>query len=731
MRRTDSGCGRTARRKHSGGGTGSSPLEDQVEQLYRRSILSCKTQSLVMLGRSGSGKSCNFKQSLGYLLETTQKPEQSRFTIEKMHAVDCLLESFCSTRTSLNTHASRLVLITELEFNLDGGLEGGGLEIALPDTSRLLRTGRMAGEPTFPILYQIQAALGKSNLFLPPRTLNKNAFFTPLQDEMEILTALEDWGRVGEAMDQLKFSSEEQDSFWIILAAITNLGYVAKCLESGESVDPSSLEKISNLLGVKPEDLRLVFSRANTPRTISPASSMTLSSSSSRNPSPSPSSSSLGLRAACSVLPDCSTLAVDNVRRLAVNLYSDLLSRLVTYINRSLKPSSRQPCNIFLFDSPGFQNPSTSGDKPSAGFVDLCYNYLQEKVQNMFNTEKIETITKTKGAGKMLFSNRGNPEQILNLLERQEQEIRSKSTSTLGRRGSKRVRFQNSAPGLFTLLHRAGNCPWSDDEVFLHRLSGHWGHLCKGNLLERVGEDQFILRHSLGTNPVKYSVRGWRHVSYSMGRTNLALELLRKSTRKELCVDNPALLYPGAGFGQTPLSFSEVRARMSCLQIQVQVDAMIQLLAKTEISFVFCFLPHNLAGLCELFKRSPGRHSNQKLLRDQIRGFQILDYLNALQSQGHSPPAFTLLPEQVESCIYRVEEMNTRPGLAGELWQCIQLAVFNAVTNLDSIERAISSITRTVSLPSHPLTQVVDETGLLLLQNGKLNLNLQSLLDYT
>ena len=51
--------------------------------------------------------------------------------------------------------------------------------------------------------------------------------------------------------------------------------------------------------------------------------------------------------------------------------------------------------------------------------------------------------------------------------------------------------------------------------------------------------------------------------------------------------------------------------------------------------------------------------------------------------------------------------MNTRPGLAGELWQCIQLAVFNAVTNLDSIERAISSITRSVSLPSHPLTQVL------------------------
>jgi hypothetical protein len=46
----------------------------------------------------------------------------------------------------------------------------------------------MAGEPTFPILYQVQAALGKSNLFLPPRMLTKNAFFTPLQVSTVTLT---------------------------------------------------------------------------------------------------------------------------------------------------------------------------------------------------------------------------------------------------------------------------------------------------------------------------------------------------------------------------------------------------------------------------------------------------------------------------------------------------------------------------------------------------------------
>ena len=60
-------------------------------------------------------------------------------------------------------------------------------------------------------------------------------------------------------------------------------------------------------------------------------------------------------------------------------------------------------------------------------------------------------------------------------------------------------------------------------------------------------------------------------------------------------------------------------ATLFVMQVQVQVDAIVDMLAKTEMSFVFCLLPHQLAGLCELFRKSPGRHSNQKLIRDQVR----------------------------------------------------------------------------------------------------------------
>ncbi len=41
------------------------------------------------------------------------------------------------------------------------------------------------------------------------------------------MRALEDWGRVCGAMDVLGISPQEEDSFWLLLAAITNLGFLA------------------------------------------------------------------------------------------------------------------------------------------------------------------------------------------------------------------------------------------------------------------------------------------------------------------------------------------------------------------------------------------------------------------------------------------------------------------------------------------------------------------------
>ena len=51
------------------------------------------------------------------------------FPAEKLRAVDCLLESFCSTRTVLNTHATRTAQLVQLYYARDGGLMGGELQV--------------------------------------------------------------------------------------------------------------------------------------------------------------------------------------------------------------------------------------------------------------------------------------------------------------------------------------------------------------------------------------------------------------------------------------------------------------------------------------------------------------------------------------------------------------------------------------------------------------------------
>ena len=136
-------------------------------------------------------------------------------------------------------------------------------------------------------------------------------------------------------------------------------------------------------------------------------------------------------------------LVQDNIQRLAVTLYTELLSRLVSLINRysavqcSTVQYSAVQCSTVQYSivqhstSPGASSPTTStllqsysstlpasrtptllvrrrtviqsshhylycivsGEQPAAGFVDLCYNYLQERLQKLFIESQLEKLS--------------------------------------------------------------------------------------------------------------------------------------------------------------------------------------------------------------------------------------------------------------------------------------------------------------------------------------------------
>ena len=128
--------------------------------------------------------------------------------------------------------------------------------------------------------------------------------------------------------------------------------------------DPSIIAKVAEILGVSKDEFQKIITRPATPKTSSPASSLTPSTQASRASSPGYKACPTNVVYPPSVetLTPESSLLLDNVNRLAVNLYTELLSRLVSLINRSIQPYGKHAASIILFDSPGFQNPNTVGE---------------------------------------------------------------------------------------------------------------------------------------------------------------------------------------------------------------------------------------------------------------------------------------------------------------------------------------------------------------------------------
>ena len=61
-------------------GLADSLLLQQVETVYQRAVTSKEPQSIVLTGRSGSGKTDNFKRALEYLVESSPHRTDSCFS---------------------------------------------------------------------------------------------------------------------------------------------------------------------------------------------------------------------------------------------------------------------------------------------------------------------------------------------------------------------------------------------------------------------------------------------------------------------------------------------------------------------------------------------------------------------------------------------------------------------------------------------------------------------------
>ncbi|CAG9854343.1 unnamed protein product [Phyllotreta striolata] len=622
-----------------------------AQSSYQAMLSTRRDQSVVFMGRSGSGKTTNFRHCVQYLV-TAAGCVNKVLTLEKLSALWTVLESFGNCKTSMNTNATRFTHIFSLDFDQSGAISSASLQVLMLEKARI--TKKLDNETTFHVMQRLLSGVEgnvRKQLFLDGITGNEtNPFIGLLQKHEDKQRAQMEFVKTCGALNVLGVTDNEQKLVFSVLAAIFHLG-CAGAVKAGNNnryqfANPQSAQRAATLLGTTIEELsRVIFGLASggmsTPNQP-------------RAPFRTPSPTDKGL--------DREAVGLEAVEGVIIGLYAEVFNCIVSLINRSISSSNYTVSSILLVDSPGFQNPATCGRQAGASFEDLCHNYLQERIQLLFHHTNLvapkdkylqENIDFTYDENEN--ENLINPTPLVNLLDKAAQNSVIRTSQTDLHEGDRR--------GLLWLLDEEAMYPGSSDETFLERLFAHYGERDHQLLLRKApGNSQFIIQHLQGTNPVLYSAKGWLKCSRENPIARAAVGLLQESCKEDLSalfvsvrglgpssfggsvvgLDGSQSLRRASSIRRTFTGAAGIKRKSVCLQTKFTVDGLIETLRRTKLRFVQCILPQHNAGLCEanaslMAVKTTGQPDdsllNVPLLRSQIRGGQILDAVR-LYKQG-------------------------------------------------------------------------------------------------
>ncbi|TSM28207.1 Unconventional myosin-XVIIIa [Bagarius yarrelli] len=244
-----------------------------AQSAYRKLLTTRQDQSIVLLGKSGSGKTNNCQHLVQYLV-TIAGSNSKVYSAEKWQAVYTILEAFGNCSTSMNGNASRFSHIVSLDFDQAGQVASASIQTMLLEKSRVTR--RPDGESAFNVFYYMMAGAEGSfkfqdsifcNLYVVP-TQNRAALqplcrkqrlrdSAPFQGKShEKQKATQQFAKLQAAMKVLSISPDEQRTVWLVLGAIYHLG-AAGATKAGRKqfARHEWAQKAAYLLGCSLEEL--------------------------------------------------------------------------------------------------------------------------------------------------------------------------------------------------------------------------------------------------------------------------------------------------------------------------------------------------------------------------------------------------------------------------------------------------------------------------------------------
>ncbi|XP_068765637.1 unconventional myosin-XVIIIa isoform X16 [Struthio camelus] len=631
-----------------------------AQAAYRSMLMSRQDQAVVLLGSSGSGKTTNCQHLVQYLA-TIAGSTGKVFSAEKWQALYTILEAFGNSSTSMNGNATRFSQIISLDFDQAGQVASASVQTLLLEKLRVAR--RPANEATFNVFYYLLACSDnalRTELHFNHLAENNVFGIVPLSKPEEKQKATQQFNKLQAAMKVMGISGDEQKAFWLVLGAIYHLGAAGATKDADEAgrkqfARHEWAQKAAYLLGCSLEELSSSIFKHQ------PKGSLQRSTSFRQGPEDTGLGDGTG--------PKLS--ALECLEGMAAGLYSELFTLLISLLNRALKSSQHSLCSVTVVDTPGAQNPALAGQSRGATFEELCHNYAQERLQLLFHqrtfAQELERYKEENIELALADTEPSTPGSVATVDQPSHQALVRSLART------------DEARGLLWLLEEEALQPGGTEDTLLERLFSYYGPQEGSNkghdpLLPSDKPRHFFLGHSSGTNWVEYDATGWlNHVKHNPASQNASV-LLQESQKK--IISNlfagragSALVLSGSvagleGGSQLALrratsmrktfttGVAAVKKKSLCIQVKLQVDALIDSIKKSKMHFVHCFLPkaegaggdprglpsrrvsgseldlpaeHCEAGLMQL---------DVPLLRAQLRGSRLLDALR-MYRQGY------------------------------------------------------------------------------------------------
>ncbi|XP_044532060.1 unconventional myosin-VI isoform X4 [Gracilinanus agilis] len=342
------------------------------------------SQSIIVSGESGAGKTENTKFVLRYLTESYGTGQDID---ERIVEANPLLEAFGNAKTVRNNNSSRFGKFVEIHFNEKNAVVGGFVSHYLLEKSRICVQGKE--ERNYHIFYRLCAGASedireKLHLSSPDnfRYLNRGCtrYFANKDTDKQILQnrkspeylkagslkdpLLDDHGdfnRMCTAMKKIGLGDEEKLDLFRVVAGVLHLGNI-DFEETGstsggcnlKNKSSQSLEYCAELLGLDQDDLRVSL----TTRVMLTTAG--------------------GTKGTVIKVP-LKVEQANNARdALAKTVYSHLFDHVVNRVNQCF-PFETSSFFIGVLDIAGFEYFEHNS------FEQFCINYCNEKLQQFFN----------------------------------------------------------------------------------------------------------------------------------------------------------------------------------------------------------------------------------------------------------------------------------------------------------------------------------------------------------